>query len=273
MYYTEEQAREMVLKAGLRLLETGLIARTWGNISARISKDEFIITPSGMAYDTLKAEDLVKVKVENCSYSGDIKPSSEKGIHAVSYALRPEVNFIIHTHQFFASVVGILGKDTDMAAAGSYALPGTDKLRGKMMQVIAQNSGKTAFLMQHHGALCLGKDYDDAFDIASKLEDECKAIFEKYVQSERYISDCVKIQKYLKPYIDDFAQILGTSIDITKPANEICSGEDSEAQYMILEKNCAAALFANATGAKPLNIIDAKLQRTVYLTKYSKLKK
>ena len=105
MYYSENEARKLVIEAGLRLLENKLIARTWGNISARISKDEFIITPSGKAYDRLTPDDLVKVRVSDCSYSGNVKPSSEKGVHAAAYALRSHVGFIIHTHQYYASAV------------------------------------------------------------------------------------------------------------------------------------------------------------------------
>ncbi|MFC2662155.1 MAG: class II aldolase/adducin family protein, partial [Eubacterium sp.] len=57
MSYTEEEARKLVIEAGHRLLEEGLTARTWGNISARISDSEFIITPSGMAYEDLQPEE------------------------------------------------------------------------------------------------------------------------------------------------------------------------------------------------------------------------
>ena len=34
MAYELQEARELVIRAGLELLESGLIARTWGNISA-----------------------------------------------------------------------------------------------------------------------------------------------------------------------------------------------------------------------------------------------
>ena len=84
-YYEETEARRLVIEAGLRLVREGLIARTWGNISARISEEQFVITPSGRAYDDLKPEELVVVNVADCAYEGDIKPSSEKGIHAEAY--------------------------------------------------------------------------------------------------------------------------------------------------------------------------------------------
>ena len=272
MYYSEDEARKLVIEAGYKLLETGLIARTWGNISARISKDEFIITPSGLAYDSLKPEQLVRVKASDLSYIGNLKPSSEKGIHAIAYILRPEVNFIIHTHQFYATAISLERRDTNLAAASEYGLPSTDKLKGKVMQSIAKHPDKKAFFMERHGAVILGTSCEETFEIAKELEEECKAIFKETVTADDYIFEASQEIGTLKAYIDDFAQILGSSVDLKKPVNEICSGVDAEAERMILEKNCACALYAKAKKLKPMNIIDANLQRTIYLTKYSKLK-
>ena len=92
------QAKQIVIAAGKKLVETGLIARTWGNVSCRIDSQSFVITPSGKAYETLTPDDIVLVRAADLSYDGDVKPSSEKGIHAQCYLLRPECNFVIHTH-------------------------------------------------------------------------------------------------------------------------------------------------------------------------------
>ena len=40
----EQAAREAVIAAGKKLLASGLIARTWGNVSARLSEEDFLIT-------------------------------------------------------------------------------------------------------------------------------------------------------------------------------------------------------------------------------------
>ena len=100
MAYTEAEARNLVILSARRLVDAGLTARTWGNLSARISDEQFVITPSGLGYDIMEPEDLVIVNISDLSYEGNRKPSSEKGIHADAYRLRPEVNFVIHTHQF-----------------------------------------------------------------------------------------------------------------------------------------------------------------------------
>ena len=63
MKYSIEEAKELVIRGGKILAESGLIARTWGNISARISDDKFVITPSGLAYETLTPGQIVEVNI------------------------------------------------------------------------------------------------------------------------------------------------------------------------------------------------------------------
>lgn len=189
--YTLEEGKKAVIDAGHRLLETGLIARTWGNVSARISDTQFVITPSGKPYDTLTPDDIVVVNIDDCSYDGDIKPSSEKGIHADAYALRSDVCFVIHTHQINASVYGASGLSLDpvpkayreilgeTVPCAGYGMPSTDKLRNAVRNEYANNPSCKAFLMAHHGAVCLGKDFDETFDIIKSLEKACEIKLEK----------------------------------------------------------------------------------------------
>lgn len=179
------EAKNIVIKAGHELLKAGLIVRTWGNISCRINDTQFVITPSGKAYDTLTPNDIVLVNIADLSYDGDVKPSSEKGIHASCYELRPDINFVIHTHQKNASVVSTLGLDinnitgeeaeiigTDVPCA-TYGLPGQPKLREGVINALKRSTSKAA-IMKHHGAVCLGTDYEDAFAVANALENVCE---------------------------------------------------------------------------------------------------
>ena len=110
----DRELKKLVADTGRVLVEKKLVARTWGNISARISDEQFVITPSGKAYESLTPDDIVVVNIKKCTYEGDIKPSSECGIHADVYAARPDVNFVVHTHQTYASVVSILGIDIEL---------------------------------------------------------------------------------------------------------------------------------------------------------------
>lgn len=252
-YYSEEEARELVIQAGLRLKEEKLIARTWGNISARISATEFIITPSGMAYESLKPSDLVKVRIKDLKYEGDHKPSSEKGIHAVAYLMRHDATFVIHTHQFYASAVCAEMEDTPFAPCAEYGLSGTKKLCDNMESVIAENEVQKAFLMARHGALCIGDDYDDAFAVTEKLEEDCRELYK--ANAKDHGND--------KPWLDDYAQLFDAK---GNPA----PGEDEEAVELIRKKNRAASRYVKK--AKPIDFATAALEHLIYTRKYSKLK-
>lgn len=173
-----QEAKELVVQAGIRLVETGLIVRTWGNVSCRINEKQFAITPTGRDYLSLTPDDIVVVQTEDLSYSGSARPSSEKGIHAAVYKRRPDVHFVIHTHQKNASAVSAMGLGSIQLPDGqiicaAYGLPGTKKLRKGVINALALST-KNAIIMRNHGALCFGKDYEETFQAAADLERFCE---------------------------------------------------------------------------------------------------
>ncbi|MBR2100249.1 MAG: class II aldolase/adducin family protein [Eubacterium sp.] len=205
MAYDIQEAKELVVKAGKELIEKGLIARTWGNVSARISDTQFVITPSGRAYEDLTPEEIVVVNIEDCSYEGEIKPSSEKGVHAAAYRHHPTVDFVIHTHQKAATIVSITGmtitnvydefRDVlgDTVPCAAYAMSTTDSLRKKVEMCIMTNPRSRAIMMMHHGTICMGDSYEHAFALAESLEKCC----------EKVIKDNYLRHSWAKTYSDD----------------------------------------------------------------------
>ena len=190
MSYTREEASRLVIEAGQQLIKEGLIARTWGNISARLSDETFLITPSGRAYETLTPEDLVEVRIKDCSYEGDIKPSSEKGVHAAVYGLRPEAEFVIHAHSNNASSLSILQEDISFTRLESslpggvipmakYAMTSTDKLVKNVTRSLRIHPKAKAMLLPYHGTLCYGESYDDAMNVTRNLEKTAGLFFER----------------------------------------------------------------------------------------------
>jgi len=254
MAYEDKEARQLIIKAGLELINNHLIARTWGNISARISKDEFIITPSGRSYESLIENDLVIIRIEDASYSGDIKPSSEKTLHAKAYALREDCQFIIHTHQPYATALSVNGESFSFAPCAKYGLPGTKKLAKNTAKVIEDNKEAQTFLMERHGVLCLGASYEEAFENAYSLETKAKEEYEKNHQEKKELQ--------MKPFLDDFAQMYGLKGKAVE--------DDETALALIKEKNALAANYSKTN--KSMKTFDVLLQNFVYKKKYSKLK-
>lgn len=205
MSYELNEARELVLRAGLELVKRGLIARTWGNISARISDTQFVITPSGRSYDGLVPEDIVIVNIKDCSYEGEIKPSGEMATHAEVYRQCPDINFVIHTHQMYASAISIMGADLtefetynellkekgrkydeilgNCVPCAKYAISSSAALASRVKASLKKNPGCRALLLRHHGVVCMGKTYDEAFLVSEALEDVCTSKYEFLTQT------------------------------------------------------------------------------------------
>ena len=212
MAYSVQEAKELCVRAGKELIEKGLIARTWGNVSARISDTQFAITPSGRAYEDLTPDEIVIVNIEDCSYEGDIKPSSEKGVHAAAYRHHPTVDFVIHTHQKAATIVSITGMDIknvydefrpvlgELVPTADYAMSTTESLRKKVEACIVDNPSVRAIMLMHHGALVMGDNYDHAFSLAETLEACCeKVLKDNYLRHswDKVYSDAAKRAYFL----------------------------------------------------------------------------
>ncbi len=203
----EQKARTTLYEAGLKLVEHGLVARTWGNISCRLDNHSFIITPSGRTYEELSPKDMVLVNIEDLTWSGNIKPSSELGLHAEVYKLNDSIGMVIHTHQQNASAVAAARKnipclsDTMKQVIGgevlcaAYGLPGTKKLKEATAQALRQ-SGSKAALMANHGAVCYGQDMTEAFSVAITLEEVCATFVEMEFKKQYPTEDSSKQGMY-----------------------------------------------------------------------------
>jgi len=180
----------IVCDAGRKLVREGLVARTWGNISCRVDENTFVITPSGRTYEELTPDDIVPVRIDDLSWSGSIKPSSEKGLHAEVYKLKSDTAAVIHTHQLNASVVASARRDIPLISdemrdiigekipCAGYGLPGTKKLKTASAAALRETGSKAA-LMANHGAVCYGTDMDNAFLVATTLERVCARFVEQ----------------------------------------------------------------------------------------------
>ncbi len=179
----ESMARELICGTGRELLKTGLVARTWGNVSCRLDKEHFLITPSGLDYLKTTPEDIACVELGTMKWEGRRKPSSEKGVHAAAYELFPEVGFVIHTHQNCASALGLAGFESmditqaEKAALGGvakaeYGLPGMKKLKNAVRA--AMQTGAHTVFMVNHGVVVCGADKKQAMERAQLLEEICR---------------------------------------------------------------------------------------------------
>jgi L-fuculose-phosphate aldolase len=184
-----EEAKRIVCEAGKRLIANSLVGGTWGNISCRVTDTRMAITPSGMSYETLTPDDIAIVDFgsEEVTWEGKHKPSAELKLHIAIYRERKNIGAVIHSHSMNASTVAVAQREVppildDMVQiigptirVAEYALPSTKKIVKKTMAAL---KGRNAALMANHGAVCIGRDMEEAFTCTFVLEKSCKAFIE-----------------------------------------------------------------------------------------------
>ena len=172
-------ARQSIIEIGFKLLDRKLVAGSWGNISMKIDKDCYAITPSGRPYDLLEEEDIVIVNSNGIKLAGSGIPSSELFLHLAIYKKYPTFNAIIHTHSIYASACAAMHRqipplleDTAQISGGSvkvakYALAGTKELAENAVESMGASN---AVLLANHGAVSCGKSLDEALIVAEIVE-------------------------------------------------------------------------------------------------------
>ena len=100
-----EKLKQEVLEANLMLPRYKLVTFTWGNVSAVDRESKMIvIKPSGVEYDSMKADDMVVVSLETGEVAeGRYKPSSDTPTHLELYRAFEGIGGICHTHSRWAT--------------------------------------------------------------------------------------------------------------------------------------------------------------------------
>jgi L-ribulose-5-phosphate 4-epimerase len=99
------ELKEAVWKANLELAKSGLIILTFGNVSGiDRRKGLMAIKPSGIAYNAMKADDMVIIDLEGRVVEGWLKPSSDTATHCEIYKAFPGIGGVAHAHSPYATM-------------------------------------------------------------------------------------------------------------------------------------------------------------------------
>ena len=175
-----EDAREAVADACRRLAREGLVHATAGNVSARVG-DQVVVTPTGAILADLRPELTTVVDMEGDVVEGDLAPTSELFLHLGIYE-RFDAGAVVHTHSPVATALSCVVDEVppvhyQMLAFGGglrvapYATFGSRELADNVHSAL---EGRTAALMQNHGAVCFAGDCAAATGLALLLEWACE---------------------------------------------------------------------------------------------------
>ncbi|MEU6740746.1 class II aldolase/adducin family protein [Streptosporangium sandarakinum] len=174
------EQRRLLCEYGRRVVGTGLVLGTSGNLSVRAG-DLVAVTPAGGALDRLEPESCPVVDIEGHLVDGDLQPSSETPMHLAVYA-SADAQAVVHTHSTFGTVIAttmtelppvhyntlLLGGTVRVA---DYATYGTPELAANVRAAL---DGRRAALLANHGGVTVGDDLEAAFEAARLLEWLCE---------------------------------------------------------------------------------------------------
>jgi len=175
----EKQLRAELVAVCRRLHERDLIGAGEGNVSARLGRGRFLVTPSGVSKAALRPADLVVVDAAGKRLSGKGRPTSELSMHLAAYAARPDAQALVHAHPITAVAFTVAGlpPPNDLlpeaavalgtVAVARFATPGTPEVAASLAPLLARHD---VLLLARHGALALGATPGQACDRIETLE-------------------------------------------------------------------------------------------------------
>ncbi len=181
MYETEKQ---QIIDCARKMERYGLIVLSGGNVSMRMPCGNYLVTPSAMSYDTMEHGDLVLIDDNGEVVDGKRRPTSDKDAVVYMFRHMPQVNVILHTHQPYATAVGLV---SDRLPANLVTVvdelhdevrvapftPSSDE--GMGINAVEYAGNALAVILKHHGVLAYGRDLDQALAAAVYLEEAAKS--------------------------------------------------------------------------------------------------
>lgn len=180
------EAKHQIVEIGRRMWTREWVAANDGNISCRISNNEFVCTPSGVSKGFMDISDLIVVDCEGRKTGGGtLKPSSEIKMHLYVYRERPDVQAVCHAHPPTSTGFAVAGLSLDQCVlpevvalmgqipCAAYGLPSTDEIPKSIAPYVKDNS---AVLLANHGALTWGDNLMQAYYRMETMEHFAKIL-------------------------------------------------------------------------------------------------
>jgi L-fuculose-phosphate aldolase len=184
--------KEKIVNTAHHIYNKDMIIAKAGNISIIDENREYIyITASGTNFKHLKYDEIIKVKIDDLSYSGkkDMVPSMETSLHINIYKKRSDINSVVHVHspyatgfafsnkhlyqqEGFGEITGEYIKEVD------YYRPGSDKL-AKYTAIGLEN--ENAVILKDHGVVTIGNNIEEATLLCEYIEGIAKTQYITHV--------------------------------------------------------------------------------------------
>ena len=185
---SEYEIKKEICEIGKRIYNRGMVAANDGNISVKISDNEFLCTPTGVSKGFITPYYICKVDKDGnvLQANGSFKPSSEIKMHMRVYAQRPDVKSVVHAHPVYATSFAIAGipltqpiMPEAVIALGcvpiaEYGTPSTTEIPDAVEKYLQHYD---AVLLENHGALTYSDSLLAAYHKMESVEFYAELLF------------------------------------------------------------------------------------------------
>ncbi len=180
---TANEIKTAICEVGHKLYDHGFVAANDGNISVKLSENEFYCTPTGVSKGDLTPDMIIKVDKNGDKLEGALNPSSEIKMHMRVYKDRPDVNAVVHAHPPVATAFTVAGIELDQyilpeailtignVPTCKYGTPSTMEIPDSLAPYIDKHD---VFLLENHGALSVGCNLNKALFLMEEVEFNAK---------------------------------------------------------------------------------------------------
>lgn len=177
--------KEEIVLAGKKLWARQYVDGNGGNISARVSPDYFLCTPTLCSKGDLLAANLALVNLNNVQFCGDRPQTSEILLHLEIYKAVPAANAVIHCHPPYATAHAIAGvippgnliPEQEVfvgpVALAPYETPGTLAFAKTILPFVKSHN---TILLANHGIVCWADTVAHAEWYVEVVETYCKTV-------------------------------------------------------------------------------------------------
>ncbi len=201
--------RQAIVDYGLKLIRSGLTTGSGGNLSLLVKEENLIvISPSGIDYHDVRADDVVVVDRRGKIVAGHRKPSSEISFHLALYDKRPDISAVVHTHSVYATTMACLHWEIpavhylvafsgDKVPLAPYATFGSSELAANTVAAIGDYN---AVLLANHGLVAVGKSLVESFNVAEEIELVARLYYQTKSLGQPVLVDSAEMERVLEKF-------------------------------------------------------------------------
>ncbi len=180
-----QDLKEEIVAVGRKLWQRGYVDGNGGNISARLTRDWVICTPTMLSKADLQPQDLTLTDLEGNQLVGDRSQTSEILLHLEIYKALPHARAVVHCHPPYATAYAVAGviPEGDLVpeqevfigpvAMAPYDSPGTIEFARTVLPMVKQHN---TILLANHGIVSWADTVTHAEWYAEIIDNYCKIL-------------------------------------------------------------------------------------------------